>query len=152
MKTATNLLMMCILLGISGQAMASGSQTDTQRKAEFRKLILQRNRLHSKLQQRDRQAAALIKQSQDATRINAEQVTIQDKLDLLQLRLEATAARYDYEIPDFPAKNAAGQVEHYGRNAFERGRRRTTEELKRQTLRLLASIDYSQFRAKLEVE
>lgn len=153
MKTATNLLMMCILLAIGTETMASEVQTDSQRKAEFRKLILQRNRLHSKLQQRDMQAAELVKDGKDTIRINAEQVTIQDKLDLLQLRIETMAARYDYEIPALPQKNAAGeegQYGAYGRNAFERGQQRTKEELKRQTLGLLASIDYSQFRAKLE--
>ena len=150
MKTATNLLMACILLAIGTRAVAAGDQTEFQRKAEFRKLILQRNRLHLKLQQYDLQAAQMVKQGEDATRINAEQITTQDKLDLLQLRIETMAARYDYAIPALPEKNPDELIGQYGRDAFERGRRRTKEELKRQTLRLLASIDYSQFRAKLE--
>ena len=150
MRTASYLLIACILLATGGQALANDSQTDIQRKAEFRKLILERNRLHRELQQHDVQAAELVKQGKDATRINAEQITIQDKLDLLQLRIETMAARYDFVIPALPDDSTASETSQYGLGAFERGRQRTREELKRQTLRLLASIDYSEFRAQME--
>ena len=153
MKATSKLLMVCILLVLGGQALAIDSQVDTEKKAEFRKLILQRNQLHNKLQQRDIQAAELTKNGKDATRINAEQVTIQDRLDLLQLRIETLAARYDFVMPDLPNEKTAAEMAQreadYGLDAFARGRHRTKEELKRQTLRLLASIDYSQFRAKI---
>ncbi len=153
MKTTSKLLMVCILLVIGGQALAIGSQASTEQKAEFRKLILQRNQLHDKLQQRDIQAAELVKSNKDATRINAEQVTIQDRLDLLQLRIETLAARYEFAVPDLPDEKTAAEMAQrnadYGLDAFARGRQRTREELKRQTLRFLASIDYSQFRAKI---
>ena len=153
MKATSKLLMVCILSVVGGQALAIDSQVDTEKKAEFRKLILQRNQLHNKLQQRDIQAAELTKNGKDATRINAEQVTIQDRLDLLQLRIETLAARYDFVMPDLPNEKTAAEMAQreadYGLDAFARGRHRTKEELKRQTLRLLASIDYSQFRAKI---
>ena len=150
MRTATYLLIACILLATGGRVLAADSQTDIQRKAEFRKLILERNRLHRTLQQYDLQAAEMVKQNKDATKINAEQVTTQDRLDLLQLRIETMAARYDFEIPALPDDSTAAETSQYGLGAFERGRQRTKEELKRQTLRLLASIDYSQFRAQME--
>ena len=153
MKTTGKLLMVCILLTIGGQASAVDSKANTEQKAEFRKLILQRNQLHNKLQHLDIPAAELVKSDKDATRVNAEQVTIQDRLDLLQLRIETLAARYDFTVPDLPDEKTAAELAqrqaNYGIDAFARGRQRTREELKRQTLRLLASIDYSQFRAKI---
>lgn len=153
MKTTSKLLMVCVMLAIAGQTLAIESQSDTEKKAEFRKLTLQRNQLHNKLNQLDIKAAGFVKANKDATKINAEQVTTQDKLDLLQLRIETLAARYDFTVPDLPnEKTAAEMAQHnanYGIDAFARGRRRTNEELKRQTLRFLASIDYSQFRAKI---
>lgn len=153
MKTTSKLSTVCILLVICGQALAFGSQADTEKKTEFHKLTLQRNQLHNKLQQRDIQAAELVKKGKDATRINAEQVIIQDRLDLLQLRIETLAVRYDFVVSDLPNEKTAEEMAQrnadYGLDAFARGVQRTKEELKRQTIRLLASIDYSQFRAKI---
>ena len=153
MKTAGKLLTMCMLLVICGQALAFGSQANTEEKAKFRKLVLQRKQLHNKLQRMDLKAAEVVKKGKDAIRINAEQITIQDRNDLLQLRIETLAARYDFEVPDLPVEKTVAELEqlrtNYGIDAFARGRQRTREELKRQTLRLLASIDYSRFRRKM---
>ena len=61
MKTTSKLLIVCILSVITSHALAIDSQAGTEQKAEFRKLVLQRNQLFSKLQRLDIQAAELVK-------------------------------------------------------------------------------------------
>ena len=153
MKTIPKLiLLLSVIAAASTNAFAS--DISTEKKAEFRKLVIKRNQMHKELQTLDRQAAELVKQDKDTTKLNSKQVTIQDRLDLNQLRLETMAARFELDIPDLPDLNkqadAAEAKKIYGADAFQRGRTRTMLELKRQTFQLLRSIDYSIILSKLK--
>ncbi len=153
MKTMTKLVLVLSVI-IAASASALAEDVPTEKKAEFRKLVIQRNKFHKDLQALDKQAAGLLKESKDTTKVNSKQVTTQDRLDLNQLRLETMAARYELDIPELPELNAQGEIKGsksiYGADAFERGRARTMMELKRQTFALLRSLDYSIIISKLK--
>lgn len=152
MKTMTKLIL--LLTVITAASVTAFAEMPTEKKTEFRKLVILRNRLHNDLQALDKQSADQLKQGKDTTKLNGRQVTIQDRLDLNQLRLETMAARYELEIPDLPKVNDKGQLvasnRIYGVDAFQRGRTRTLQELKRQTFQLLRSLDYSILISKLK--
>lgn len=153
MKTITKLIMLFSIIAAASTSVFA-ADVSTEKKAEFRKLVIQRNQMHKELYNLDKQAAELVKQGKDTTKVNGKQVTVQDRMDLNQLRLETMAARYDLEIPDLPDLNKEADVldakKVYGSDAFQRGRARTMTELKRQTFVLLRSIDYSIILSKLK--
>ena len=133
---------------------AFAADIPTEKKAEFRKLVIKRNQMHKELHGLDMQAADLLKQKRDTTRVNGKQVTVQDRMDLNQLHLETLAARYELDIPDLPdltkQRDPKDGKSVYGADAFKRGRTRTMLELKRQTFVLLRSIDYSIILSRLQ--
>jgi len=124
-------------------------------KADFNKIVLQRNQLASKLRQLDARAVEQLKAGHDTTTLNAEQITVQDRLDLIQLRLETSAARYGLIIPPVPEeREAIGQAVAdlhavSGTDAFARGYQRTLMQLRREALDWLASLDFSSVRQKI---
>ena len=121
-------------------------------RVKFRKLVLDRNKLHSELQVLDKQSAEALKSGKSTTKINSRQVTVQDKLDLLTLRLETMAVRYDYDMPALPSdkdgKGAGAASSPVKKVEFERGHKRTLAEVKKQTLRMLASINFDSITAR----
>ncbi len=136
---------------ISGTCLAQ-DENEVQARAEFNKHVLQRNKLLRELGQLDQKALAAVKDEKAATKINAQQVAAEDRLDLIQLRMETLAARYGYVIPEPPKIDEQGRIEgdgKYGLDAFKRGRDRTQEQLRLQTLRFLASLDFSQLQSSL---
>lgn len=152
MKTMTKLiLVLAVIVAASGNVLAE--EVSTEKKAEFRKLINLRNKFHKELRALDKQAVELLKQNKDMTKVNSKQVTIQDRLDLNQLRLETMAARYELDIPDVPAAKSLDEgngSKIYGADAFKRGKTRTLLVLRKQTLELLRSLDYSLITSRLE--
>jgi hypothetical protein len=126
-------------------------------RAELNKLVLQRNRLVVQLQRLDRQATELIKQNREPVVVHAEQVSVQDQLDLIELRLAILATRHGLAVPpaprpadgDGPAGAAPGDPsEQRIAKAFSRGRHRAIEQLRRDGVRFLASLDFSEFLGK----
>jgi hypothetical protein len=151
MKTMTKLiLVLAVIVAASGNVLAE--DISTEKKAEFRKLINLRNKFHKELQALDKQAVELLKQNKDMTKVNSKQVTVQDRLDLNQLRLETMAARYELDIPDVPTAKSLDEAgsKIYGADAFLRGKTRTLLVLRKQTLELLRSLDYSLLTSRLE--
>jgi hypothetical protein len=151
MKTMTKLiLVLAVIVAASGNVLAE--DVSTEKKAEFRKLINLRNKFHKELQALDKQAVELLKQNKDMTKVNSKQVTVQDRLDLNQLRLETMAARYELDIPDVPTAKSLDETgsKVYGADAFLRGKTRTLLVLRKQTLQLLRSLDYSLLTSRLE--
>ena len=149
-------VLILMLLGNCTKLFA-GEQTAAEKKSEFRRLVLKRNQLHSKLCQLDSQAARALKNEDDPTRIHAQQVTTQDQLDLVQLKLETLAVRNGYAVPEPPANSQDehgrdGALSYNINKAFDRGRNRTKQELTRQTLKLLARIDFDRFLEKVRGE
>jgi hypothetical protein len=139
---------------------ALADDTPAEQVVAFNRLVAQRNQLFEKLQALDKQAAETIKREEEPVRVHAEQIAIEDQLDLVQVRLEMLAMRYDFNIPPIPVKEEAdADATDEGRDGpqtagtdFERGRQRALEELKKQTQRLLKSIDYDGFLKRTEPE
>jgi hypothetical protein len=153
MKTITKLILLLSII-TAASSITFAADIPTEKKAEFRKLIIKRNQMHKELHTLDMQAADLFKQKKDTTRVNGKQVTVQDRMDLNQLHLETMAARYELDIPDLPDLTKKLDTKDgksvYGADAFKRGRTRTMLELKRQTFVLLRSIDYSIILSRLQ--
>jgi len=131
---------------------ARAGEATTARKAEFRKLVSQRNSLHTKLCQLDQKAADSIKQGNRPVSVHADQVSTQDKLDLLQLKIEVLAARHGMAVPPLPSDK---DLDGDGRSsdptalradrAFRRGRDRALIEVRRECLQFLESLDFEAF-------
>ncbi|MHC5114957.1 MAG: hypothetical protein ACYTGP_11085 [Planctomycetota bacterium] len=122
-------------------------------RVELNKLVQQRNRLAVQLRRADAQASKLMKQGQDATVVHAQQVSLQDQLDLVELRLAILATRYGVAVPPGPGTDGSEVTEDMldaglgarTRRAFSRGRDRAVEQMKRDTLSFLASLDFESF-------
>jgi len=143
-----------VLLMMLAAAPAVAQEATTEQRVEVHELISERDRLHRRLQELDRRAAEAIKRGQSATALHAEQVSVQDQLDLVQLRLEVLATRYGLSIPALPGErevrgeNEPAEAESTERSIernFERGRRRAMQHVRSDYARFLASVDYSAF-------
>ena len=150
-------VVLVVLLG-GCVATAWGDEVPPEQVVEFRRLVAQRNQLHQKLAALDKQAAETIKRQEQPVRVHAEQIAIEDQLDLIQVRLEMMAMRYDFNIPPVPSMEEADGADGETRNRrsastdFERGRQRALEELRKQTQQMLQSIDYHEFLKRTEPE
>lgn len=137
-------------------AVCFGQDDDTVKaKAEFNKLVIQRNQMIRQLDQLDQKALTSMKKEESTVKFNAQQVGSEDKLDLIQLRMETLAARYGFVIPPPPQKDDQGRYTDelkYGLDAFARGKTRTHDQLKLETLRLLAALDFTGVKSKLSQE
>ncbi|MCP3903429.1 MAG: hypothetical protein GY715_07310 [Planctomycetes bacterium] len=122
-------------------------------RVELNKLVQQRNRLAVQLRRADAQASRLMKQGQDATVVHAQQVSVQDQLDLVELRLAILATRYGVAVPPGPGTEGSEVTEDMldaglgerTRRAFSRGRERAVEQMRRDTLSFLKSLDFQAF-------
>ena len=134
---------------------ASAQTPTADQKAEFSKLVQQRNRLTTRLYELDDQASALIKKGKDPIVVHAEQVSVQDQIDLAELRMAIIATRYGMAIPPAPSRKPAKSLggAETGNDpridqAFSRGRNRALARIREDGLRMLASIDFSTFLAE----
>jgi len=149
------------LLALAGAIMllpapeaALAQQATPEQRAEVRKLIRQRNRLHQKLEALDQQAAEALKEGRDPVSVHAEQVNVQDELDLVQLRLEMLATRYGLPIPALPGerdvRTQSDQTEQEEldraiKESLSRGRNRAMAQVRAEYERFLASLDFTEF-------
>ena len=137
-RTNTIVIMAIGLLFVSGPAFA-GDITPAQR-AEFHKLVNQRNDLERKLLKLDRQASKKIKSGEKPVVIYAGQTAMQDKLDLVEQRMEILSVRYDLAIPARPAAGSDALDARTNRRvnqAFERGRHRAMQRIRQDCLQML---------------
>lgn len=149
MKTTALTLTVALLLGALVLPAAAETASPSQR-AEFSKLLSQRNALATRLTQLDRQAADKMKQGEEAAIIHAQQVAAQDQLDLVQLRLELLATRLGLALPPVPDPDAVASpgsdpVANRASLALARGKARTLATMRQDCLRLLKSLDFSKF-------
>jgi hypothetical protein len=121
-------------------------------KAEFRKLVSERDQLHRQLVQLDRRAAASLREGTEPLGIYAEQINLEDRLDLVQLRLEMMSTRYGLPLPALPGEKnidgVASEAESFDYRvdqAFARGRSRTRTQSRRECDQFLRSLDFSAF-------
>ena len=119
-------------------------------KQEFRQTIAKRDRLVRELASIDNKAADAVAGGKAPMGLHAQQIELQDKIDLLQLRVETMAMRWNLEIPAPPkpgtdemdtAKTDQARLEA----SFQTGRDRTDIVLSDRCRQMLASIDYDSF-------
>ena len=133
-----------------GPAAASAQEVTPDVRAEFARLTRERSQAHAQLQKLDRQAADRLRDGRNATEVYAEQQNTQDKLDLIQLRLEVLATRYGLPLqPVERAETADGRdsVQMATDRVFSRGEARARDRLQKDVADFLASIDFSDFLA-----
>lgn len=129
---------------------ALGEEAPREVRSEFRQHVVRRDRLVRELYSLDQRAADAVAGGGTPTSVHAQQIEVQSQVDLLELRLETMAMRWNLEIPPAPApgtdqmdegKVTEARIEH----AFDEGRARTDRALEVRCKAMLASIDYSNF-------
>ncbi len=125
-----------------------------QQRAEFNKLVQQRNALHRKLARLDEEASGRMMHGENPITVHADQVSLQDQLDLMELRLAILGTRYGLPVPPPPGSEGAGAGagaapdDGANRNldkAFARGRERAMEKIRGDTDKFLADLDFRTF-------
>lgn len=145
-------IMIAVLLSLGATSVTvADDQVPVEVKREFREKVAQRNRLVRELADLDARAADATVAGRDPVDVHAEQIEVQDRVDLLQLRLETMAVRWSLEIPAPPATDPASVADRDAEiaarvgSAFDDGRSRVDAVLRARCLRMLASIDYAAF-------
>ncbi len=150
MRHRNVILSLLLSFGTAGTTFA-GSDVPVEVKREFREKIAQRNRLVRELTQLDAKAADATIAGRNPVQLHSEQIEIQDRVDLVQLRLETMAVRWNLDIPEPPPTDPAMIADRDAEVAtrvgatFDDGRVRTDAVLRARCLRMLASIDYTAF-------
>ncbi len=123
-------------------------------KGEFHKLVIRRNKLHAKLRSLDSQASDLIKSGQRPLVVHAQQVSVQDQLDLVELRLAILGTRHGVWVPPVPGRDPAPDgglmpqddpASRSVQRAFARGRDRAVKQLRNDATHFMASLDFWAF-------
>lgn len=119
-------------------------------KAEFRQNVVRRDKLIRELHSVDAKAADAVAAGGKPMAKHADQIALQDQIDLIQLRLETMAMRWTLVIPEPPARDSLSTDEsaltaQKVESAFEEGRNRTERVLADRCREMLASIDYDAF-------
>jgi len=91
-----------ILLAGSAPARAEAASVDPEIHQQFSSKVRERNTVVRKLQRLDREAASLMMKDESALEVNAKQQSLQDKLNVIELRLAIMSSRYDFEVPPSP--------------------------------------------------
>ncbi len=132
-------------------AAANASTASDEAKQQFRELVQQRNRLARDLSKADSQAAAAIREGRDPVSIHARQQSLEQELDLVQLRLETMAIRHELPLPEMPTPATVEETRRANaaraNAAFDGGRERARRVLARDAKRILASLDFAAFLA-----
>ena len=150
MNWPTLLLVVMFLVGTSAvraEAQAADGPTPAQR-AAFNRLVNERNTLVQKMRQLDHRAAEALKQGDDPVTVHAEQVSAQDRLDLLQMRIDMEATRHGLAVPPMPEQGhdtAEQATRARAAQVFERGRSRAVQEVRKDCLAFLGSLDFESF-------
>ncbi len=136
-------------------ASASGTATSAAKhRAQVHKLVFKRNKLHAQLMQLDTQASDLLKAGEKPVVVYAQQVSVQDQLDLIELRLAILSTRYGLIVPPLPGRDrgptgtivpVVDEADRQVDVAFARGRERAMSRLRDDADRLLASLDFGAF-------
>jgi hypothetical protein len=143
---------------VSGPAPAqtAGTAAGVKDRVDFNKLVQQRNRLHAKLLALDEQATRRMLNGEKPLSVHADQVSVQDQLDLVELRLTILATRHGFDVPPLPGRDPGGDsaTDLDGASndkiegAFARGRDRALDKVREEARQLLASLDFGAFLAE----
>lgn len=91
------------LLTVGGpSAFAAPADVAPEVHQQFAEKLRERNTLTRKLHRLDREAADLVMRGESAIHINAKQQSLQDQLNVVELRLAIMSNRYDFEVPPSP--------------------------------------------------
>jgi hypothetical protein len=131
---------------LSASALAADRPTPQQRTA-FNKLLQERSQLTAQLETLDERAAETLKRGGDATSIHAEQIAVQDRLDLIELRLGMMAIEYGLTVPAVtrPGDNTSQAVTARQLSAFDRGRNRALQRVGSDYERFLGALNFTAF-------
>lgn len=124
-------------------------------KSEFRQNVVRRDRLVRELHSLDQKAADAVAGGKTPNTTHAKQIELQDQIDLIQLRIETMAMRWNMDIPPQPAPDSAQMDDSVVtaqriEGAFVEGRSRTDRALQDRCLQMLGTIDYDTFLARAE--
>ena len=153
MRQRKFVIAMLLILGTAGPVFA-GNDVPIEMKREFREKVAQRNRLVRELATLDAKAADATVAGRNPVALHAEQIEVQDRVDLIQLRLETMAVRWDLDIPAPPSTDPAAIADRDAEvtarvgAVFDDGRVRANAVLRARCLRMLATIDYGAFLRK----
>ena len=134
-------------------ASSFGAEAPREVKSEFRQNIVKRDRLIRELAAVDAKAADAVAGGKEPLAMHAEQVDMQDQIDLLQLRLETMSVRWNMLIsppptPGVDDMDESSIVTNKIQGAFQDGKDRTDRVLHDRCIQMLGSIDYSAFLAR----
>ena len=147
------LSLLAVVMLAPNPALAQAIATKAER-VEINKLVQQRNKLFVRLQRLDKQASDLMKQGRDPVVVHADQVSIEDQLDLVELRLAILATNKGLTVPPLPGSKISGEPTGAGEDsalsrkaarAFARGRSRTLARLEAEARQFLRSLDFTDF-------
>jgi hypothetical protein len=147
---STNRIIIAILCAASACTSALAVDVPIEVKSEFRQNIVRRDRLVRELAMIDSKAADAVASGKAPVALHAQQTELQDKIDLLQLRIETMAVRWSLDIPMPPQPGSAEMNEALVEDrrlesAFTTGRERTDRALQDRCRQMLATIDYETF-------
>ncbi len=140
-------------IAMAGQPESMGGATAS-RRLEFKKLVFQRNKILMQLARLDEQAAELLKRGDTPLVIYARQVSAQDQLDLINLRLSLLSTRFGLILPPVPGQavattsGRAQPADDMTRNlekAFARGHDRAVKMLRDDADTFMQSLDFWTF-------
>lgn len=119
-------------------------------KSEFRQNIVRRDRMIRELHALDSKAADDVAAGKAPMTKHADQIELQDQIDLIQLRIETMAVRWNLTIPDPPSPDSVPVDESVAtaqrvEAAFQEGRSRADRVLVDRCRQMLATIDYDSF-------
>jgi hypothetical protein len=141
--------------GIAAPAHALGAEVPREVTTEFRQHVVKRDKLVRELHSLDQKAADAVIAGGAPNATHARQIELQDQIDLIQLRLETMAVRWNLEVPSAPVPgrdqmNEAEIVSARVEGAFITGRERTDRALQERCRQMIASIDVDAFLARAD--
>lgn len=143
--------------GIAAPAHArpAGAEVPREVTTEFRQHVVKRDKLVRELHSLDQKAADAVIAGGAPNSTHARQIELQDQVDLIQLRLETMAVRWNLEVPPAPVPgrdqmNEAEVVAAKVEGAFITGRERTDRALQERCRQMIASINVDAFLARAD--
>jgi hypothetical protein len=141
--------------GIAVPAHAVVAEVPREVTTEFRQHVVKRDKLIRELHSLDQKAADAVIAGGAPNATHARQIELQDQVDLIQLRLETMAVRWNLEVPPAPVPgkdqmNEAEIVAARVEGAFITGRERTDRALQERCRQMIASINVDAFLARAD--
>ena len=105
--------------------------------------------LYQKLLRADRKAADAVLMGEDPLEMHASQTGLQEQVDILQMRLESLAIRFDFSLPELLECTDAHEAEDLLEPHIAVGRERTDQVIRRrcrtECRELLLQIQFEEF-------